>query len=491
MIMDRQNFIDTFNEYFQKNESRFFHFNIEVKNSSNELEFNENLHQLFIPFFDSINVKNKYAILNKVENNKQYDAYYEEDNPDSEYCSFTCQININNLYDIVKKSENYHQDKVDIYRIESGSNKGLYDTFFAALKVDETNHPNPREDIQFNGIFDPHNNDYKYFKKWHFGFENLQDLKNWLITDENLTKVGNSGCIIKKITVDKNYVINGYKQLIFQLDEKLSEEIIDWKEINKSTKELYLKMKKYDLEMLVFDACKSGDLNLIKNLLEDKDLNIDINCFDGSFLHAAAKSGHIKILQYLLTSETLKEHIDIHSAQGLALKNACENGHLEVVKYLLTSPELTEHARINEDNCLAFKNACEKNHFEIIKYLLTSQDLKENLDLSKNENVIIIAADNDNINLARYLLTSKDLNGQINIHYAEDSIFRSTVQNNQINFLQFLIFEMNIEKTESIKKFLNESANKEVDRLFELRDLNNRLEDNLEIKNINNKKLKL
>lgn len=231
--MNRNNFTKKFNTYFQKNESNFFHFNIETKEFSDEIEFKEKLYQLFIPFFEKINIRNKYDILEKVENNKQYDAYYEEDNPDSEFCSFACKININHLYDVIKKVENYHQDKIEIFRIESKGSRGLYDTLFASLPVDEINHPNPRDDIKFKGIFDQDNNDYKYFKKWSFGFNDLSELKNWLMTEENQQKVEATGCVIKKITIDQDFVIPGNKQLIFQMEEKLSEEIIQWNQLYK------------------------------------------------------------------------------------------------------------------------------------------------------------------------------------------------------------------------------------------------------------------
>lgn len=232
--MDRKTFIDKFNHYFKKNESKFFHFNIEVKEYANELEFNENLHQLFIPFFESLGIKNKYKILDKVPNGKDYDAYYEEDNPDSEYCSFRCIININQMYDIIKVIENYPQEIIEIYRIETKDNKGLYDSFFGTLSVDAIHHPNPREDDKFEGIFDNHSNDYHYMKKWHFGFADLQDVKNWLMTEENQIKLMDIGGVVKKITIDKHDVIEGHKQLIFQKSEKVNEDIVDWKNINKN-----------------------------------------------------------------------------------------------------------------------------------------------------------------------------------------------------------------------------------------------------------------
>ena len=101
--MNRKEFQQKFNIYFQKNENSIFHFNILIKESSNEVEFNESLHQFFIPFFKYIKIKNKYQILNKIKLNKSYDSYYEEDNPNSKFCAYNCQINVNELFDIIKK----------------------------------------------------------------------------------------------------------------------------------------------------------------------------------------------------------------------------------------------------------------------------------------------------------------------------------------------------------------------------------------------------
>lgn len=241
IIMNRKLFISKFNEHFKENENNFFNFSIETKDFSSDLEFKEKIYELFMPFFKKIGIKNKFSILEKIENNKTYDDYYEEDNQNSEFCSFKCKININHLYDVIKKVENYSQNNVEIFRIENKKNNGLYNTFFAGIDVDENSHPDPNKDVSFAGIFDLKNSDYKYSQKWSFGFNSLKEIKDWLITEENQSKLEKSECFIKKITIEEDYVIEGHKQLIFKLEKKISEEIIAWKELNKYIK----KQKKF------------------------------------------------------------------------------------------------------------------------------------------------------------------------------------------------------------------------------------------------------
>ena len=97
-------FLNTFNEYFQKNENPFYFFNILVKDSSNKLEFNEAIFLHFMPFFQEIKIKNKIDLIKNLNFQKQYDSYFEEDNPSSEFCCFNCHLNINQLFDQDRKS---------------------------------------------------------------------------------------------------------------------------------------------------------------------------------------------------------------------------------------------------------------------------------------------------------------------------------------------------------------------------------------------------
>lgn len=450
--MNRKNFIKAFNNYFQREEGSFFNFYINVSELSNQLEFNEKLHQLFLPFFESIGIKNKYKILDKTSSATNYKSYYEEETIYRKYFSVNCLLNINEMYDVIKKIENYPDRPTNIYRIEGIEGRSINHTFFKNLPDHASSRPNYETDRAFLGIFNQ--DSAKYTNKWNFGFSNYKDLKDWLIEDENLKKLQNIGGVIKRFTVDEDYVIRGEKQLIFQKEEKIKEEIVSWDSLNPEHKNFdinhYKNVSKEDLESEVYRACEQGNLALIKRLLEDKELNIDIHYTEDCFLCTAALYGH-----------------------------------LEVVKYLLNSPTLKENCNINDYDGKAFIYACGEQKVEIVKYLLTSHDLKEKLNLNKIlVNAMRLACQKDNVELADCLINVPELEKQIDIHQEQDAIFKNALESRARKVIQFLIFDKKIEKTQYIEKLLNEKPNVEVEKWFSLKELNNKLTTKLEQKKI-------
>lgn len=240
--MNRNNFIEVFNHFFDKNESKRFYFNVLVKEYANELEFKENLHQKFFDFFETIGLKNKSMILEKLNLNKRHDCYYEEENPESEFCSFECDINLHELYDVIKDVEKYPSREIEIFRVESKDGNGLYSTGFAAKKVSEIHHPCPLDDKKFEGIFDRNTNDYKYQKEWYFAFEKLEDIHSWLMNDYNKNELKEKGSVIKKYIIDENYIIKGNKQIIFKKDKVLQSYDVDWNNLETTKPKIMKKL---------------------------------------------------------------------------------------------------------------------------------------------------------------------------------------------------------------------------------------------------------
>ena len=61
----------------------------------------------------------------------------------------------------------------------------------------------------------------------------------------------------------------------------------------------------------------------------------------------------------------------------------------------------------------------------------------------------------------------------------------------QSYIIKFLIFAINIKKTEQIEKYLTKNPNEQVKNMFKIRELNKRLNNELKSDNIINKKIKL
>lgn len=96
----------------------------------------------------------------------------------------------------------------------------------------------------------------------------------------------------------------------------------------------------------------------------------------------ACRSGNLEMVKYLLTSNNLENKPNINYTNEYdksALILACRYGNIRVVEYLLTSLELKEHSNLyyknkNDWNALMYAFDCQ--NFEIIKYLLIDMNMK-------------------------------------------------------------------------------------------------------------------
>lgn len=117
------------------------------------------------------------------------------------------------------------------------------------------------------------------------------------------------------------------------------------------------------------DAIKNGQLNLLKDLLEDHPEMVTWMTPFGTWLHVAAAHGHLKIIEYLLNVG-----IDINAQGGTfstnALERAAAKGHVDIAEYLL-------HHHIEIDTSEPDRNplfaAIYGGHFPVVKLLVENQ----------------------------------------------------------------------------------------------------------------------
>jgi ankyrin repeat protein len=269
---------------------------------------------------------------------------------------------------------------------------------------------------------------------------------------------------------------------------------------NKTMAELKLE----ELNKKLKDACKQGDLDNVKYLLTSPDLvqhaQINIEPDDwGAPLTIACENGHLHIVKYLLTSQELKKHANIKGEDGRALSEACVEGHLDVVKYLLASPDLKEHAEINKFSSIALKHAAYNGHLEIVKYLLASPELKEHALINHHftgESALAKAASSNQLAVVKFILNCKEIQDKPNTDSIEDA-FKIAVYNQCLDVVKYLIFDFNIEQSETIQRFLSKNENDKdhpmdpIHDLFNKRELKQSLGSELSSNNETQKKLKL
>ncbi|WP_226527103.1 ankyrin repeat domain-containing protein [Metabacillus niabensis] len=127
-------------------------------------------------------------------------------------------------------------------------------------------------------------------------------------------------------------------------------------------------MDKKSLNKAIRNAIKLGDIREVQQLIgNDKEILNTMTAF-GTWLHVAAKQGHVEIVEFLID-----KGIDIDAKGGTfdasALNLAAEAGRLEIVKYLIESgAEL--------DESLAKRNplfgAIYGGHKEVVELLVDS-----------------------------------------------------------------------------------------------------------------------
>lgn len=122
--------------------------------------------------------------------------------------------------------------------------------------------------------------------------------------------------------------------------------------------------------------------------------------------------------QSLLNPQTSQEWFELFI-------KACRIGNLDRVQHLCAAP-FKPIANIHGSGEYGLEVACERSYLDIVKFLTTSKDLLE----------------------AGHTFA--------NIHTQNDEGFRLACENSQWNVIQFLIFDLNLEKNETIKNIIQD-----------------------------------
>lgn len=139
------------------------------------------------------------------------------------------------------------------------------------------------------------------------------------------------------------------------------------------------------------NACKNGDLDKVKYLLDSPQLTlkseIQNNNYEG--LVSASWEGNIEVVKYLLTNYDSKDK----KLSNLALSKAASGNKHELMNFLLTSNEIPYKADLNQQSNAIFLEALHNHRLKLIKYLIFDLDITLTPvieHLLKNNNIPII-----------------------------------------------------------------------------------------------------
>jgi hypothetical protein len=291
----------------------------------------------------------------------------------------------------------------------------------------------------------------------------------------------------------------------------------------KIDKNLYIGKSQDELSECLVEACKDGDLDLVKFLLNDNELPLKAELYYitdkmefANSLLAACANGRLNIVEYLCLSEDLKDKTRPSNEIEAALSVAAAYGYLDIVKFFLTNKNV-EYIDIYK-NSNAFVSACGSGQLDIVKYLISSPEIKKHIDPNKYVSGFKKACTNNYVNIAQFFLEDTDLlqeltpadykdifanvcyynavnalnylleNTYIDEHADTTKHFIRAIDNKNIEMIQYFIFDYTIEKNSKIEEYIKD--NTEIQNWFKSRDLKKDLDNELICK-ADNKKVRI
>lgn len=205
------------------------------------------------------------------------------------------------------------------------------------------------------------------------------------------------------------------------------------------------------------EACLSGNVEFVKNLVEKH--NCAINGVDkegNSFLHCAAKSGNIDLVEYLIKRGLRPEYKNKNGANILLA--ACESGNLDLVKKLVYEYGMDAHSK--DKHCHTALYYCSVGNLDMFKYFMENKFLiqytmdKSSVNLTKNDakEIISSACRQGEVEVVEYLF--KNHREAIDVNFADQHLntyLHHACISNQLFLVQLLLDnKANLEKKNDI-----------------------------------------
>ena len=125
-------------------------------------------------------------------------------------------------------------------------------------------------------------------------------------------------------------------------------------------------------EQQLWEACTSGDLDLVKSLANDPAVNVNWVGPERSDtpLHRACRFGHVEVVKVLLKLPKINVNAE-NAGKATPFYIACQNGHKEEVSLLLADTRIDVNKPM-DGGFTPFHRVCENGHKEVVSLLLAS-----------------------------------------------------------------------------------------------------------------------
>jgi hypothetical protein len=216
------------------------------------------------------------------------------------------------------------------------------------------------------------------------------------------------------------------------------------------------------------------------NAVDISELNQDMKVF----FHAK----EFDLVKYLLISPELKHHADINYEFDYIFEHACSGGHLEFIKFIMDTPSLNRNISPLKSCNKGINLTARSDHLECLQYFESKhKEIDTNIDYYPG---MLQALALCKLNTFQYLINKYLENNKLDEEIYD--LFSQIFKTNQLDLIQYMIFDLNIPKTDYIEGMLENNPLKEqVNNLFSLRELNKNLNSELPNTQSINKKPKI
>jgi hypothetical protein len=270
---------------------------------------------------------------------------------------------------------------------------------------------------------------------------------------------------------------------------------------NFTNEEIFKELEGRTLSGFLKELCLKNDFDKFKYIFESDMLEehfgirksehlsdtleeIERIILDSDLIKKCCEVDAVEILEYILAycyGSNAFHLEDLQSQIDDAVSVCCRYGSLKSLDYILNSEKITINGKIEGD--YLFMYAFENNHLDVVEYLLNSPKA-ENI---KNESIksgqlLKNACAYGNLDAIKFVFNAPQLKDKIDIHVNKDDCFRILARQNKEEILNYFIFELELNRTKYIDNYLKVNQRKDIDSMFEARDLqkelNNELKDN-------------
>lgn len=255
--------------------------------------------------------------------------------------------------------------------------------------------------------------------------------------------------------------------------------------------ELYTRSD-YEFEQKLYESCRNGNTNFIEEFINS---NIKKDYLFSSIIWKMLEDASIykqnHIVKLILDTECLARNINREKAIKRCFTDACTVGDFDMVEHLLNNEK--EDLDINSiaSGC---REAIRCNNINVLKYILNHDEAKPFLKYElMTSDLLQSSAEYGNVEAINYIISFQGLMQNEKSYFYEhtDKVLMFAVYHQHIEMVRFLVCEMDIEKTKEVASLLRDNPHKEINKIFQLKDLNKTLNSELSVDKTSIKRMKV